>query len=223
MSISPSPATKQTALSVKRSEDFISFTSFPSTTFKDAINLSIFSFFSSFLSFLSAFFDFILSNDVLTMFNKSFLLGAHISAASEGVDALMGPEIMGLHVVPVTSIAHPWLVDHSFHKGLQIGIIDDSSEVALEVNHINQIKARQGREETNVSFRKFSFSISNQPFTSIEVDFQLIKASEQGSDGFIIGRLSLSETRLVYTVVDRFIICINHGVNVSLKFGWAQC
>lgn len=142
---------------------------------------------------------------------------------SEGVDALMGPEIMGLDVVPVTGLAHTWLVDHSFHKGLQIGIIDDSSEVALEVNNINQIKARQGREETDISFRKFAFSISNQPFASIEVDFQLIKASEQGSDGLVIGGLSPSETRLVYTVVDRFIICIDHGVNISLKFGWAQC
>ena len=59
MSISPSPATRHTALSVNLSEVFTSLTSSPKATFIEAISLSIFllSFFLSLL-FLS---DLILS------------------------------------------------------------------------------------------------------------------------------------------------------------------
>ena len=70
---------------------------------------------------------------------------------SERVDVLMRPEIMRFDVMPVACFSNPGKVKDSLDKGLKIWIIDNASEIAFEMNNVNQIESDQSCEETNIS------------------------------------------------------------------------
>ena len=89
----------------------------------------------------------------------------------ERVDVLVGPEVVRLDVMPVTSFPYAWLLNHSLNESLKIGIIDDSSQIALEMYNIYQIKPRQCGEEANVCFSQLSNAFSDQPLSSLKKNF----------------------------------------------------
>ena len=60
---------------------------------------------------------------------------------SERIDVLMRPKVVCLDVMPVACFPNAFQANHSLDEGLQIGIIDDSAEVALEVDYIHQIES----------------------------------------------------------------------------------
>ena len=136
---------------------------------------------------------------------------------SEGVDVLVRPEVMSLDVMPMACVANSGLIEHTLNKCLQVGVIDDSTKVAFEMDDIDQIKPSQCRKQTDVCLRKNSFSISDQPLSPVEMVFQLIKSLEQRSHRLIIRRLSSGEARFVDAVVHGFIVRINHGIDVFLQ------
>ena len=112
----------------------------------------------------------------------------------KGVDVLVGPEVMGFDVMPVACFSNAGLVNHAFDKRLQVGIIDNPAEIALEMNHVDQIKSGQRREQADIGFRQHSFSITDQPRSPIEMQFQFIQAFKQRRHRFIVGLLTSSKT-----------------------------
>ena len=71
---------------------------------------------------------------------------------SEGVDVLVGPEVMCFDVMPMACFTNAWLSKHSLNVGLQVWVIDDAAKVALEMDDVDQIETNQGREQADVSF-----------------------------------------------------------------------
>ena len=54
------------------------------------------------------------------------------------------------------------------------------------------------------------------------MSLQLIEALEQGGNGFIVRFLGTGKSRFVDTIVDRFVVCVDHVVNLLHQFWWAK-
>ena len=96
---------------------------------------------------------------------------------------------MMLDVGPIACFSDPIEGQHPFNKGLQVWIIHDALKIALEVNHIDQVKADQGGEQTEVGFREGASSFSDQPLPSIEVIVEVVQPVEEGGHGCFVGVL----------------------------------
>ena len=133
---------------------------------------------------------------------------------SERVDVLMRPKVVCFHVMPVACFFDTWKREHSLNKGLQIRIIDDSTQIALEMDDIHQIEPSKGWEQANICLGELAISIANQPFSTFEEDLQFIEPCEERSNCFLLCFLCTSKTGFVNSIVDRFIICIDHCIDV---------
>ena len=63
---------------------------------------------------------------------------------------LVRPEVMMLDVGPIAGRSDAREVQHSLNKGLEVLVVDDALEVALEVDHVDEIKPAEGGEQTEV-------------------------------------------------------------------------
>src|SRR5210317_1078220 len=90
------------------------------------------------------------------------------------IEALVRPKVMGLDVVPVTGLPYPWQRQHAVNIGAEVRVVEDAAEVALEVHHVDQIKANQRWEQTKVGFGEHACAFPDQPFPSFEVGFQFV-------------------------------------------------
>ena len=141
---------------------------------------------------------------------------------SERVDVLVRPEVMRLHVMPMASFTDALLVDHTLNKCLKVRIIDDSTKVALEVDNVHQIKPRKRGEQTDVSLGEDTF-FAHQPTNPVlQGEVPVRQVVQITPSRLPRKRLSSGETCFVHAVVDRFIVGINHGINVRFQFLRAQ-
>ena len=94
-----------------------------------------------------------------------------------------------LDVCPIAGRSDAGEVQHPLNESLQIRVIDDALEIALEVDHIDQVKTNECGEQTEVGFGEGASSITHQPFTSLEVAVKLVEPVEQGGNGGFISAL----------------------------------
>lgn len=94
-----------------------------------------------------------------------------------------------LDVGPIAGRSNAWEVQHTLNEGLQIVVVDDALEVALEVDHIDQVKTNEGGEQAEVGFGEGASSITHQPLTILEVVVKLVKPVKQGGNGRLVSVL----------------------------------
>lgn len=94
-----------------------------------------------------------------------------------------------LDVGPIAGRSDAGEVQHPLNKGLEVRVIDDALEIALEVDHIDQVKTNEGGEQTEVSFGEDASSITHQPLTLLEVSVKLVQPVKQGGDGRFVSIL----------------------------------
>ncbi len=94
-----------------------------------------------------------------------------------------------LDVGPITGRSNARQGQHSLHKGLKVGIIDDALEIALEVDHVNEVKSHKGGEQTEVGFGENASSVTHQPLAFLEVSVKFVQPVKQGGDGRFVSIL----------------------------------
>lgn len=99
---------------------------------------------------------------------------------------LVRPEVVMLDVGPIAGRSDAGEVQHPLNKGLEVRVIDDALEVALEVDHVDQIKPYEGGEQTEICLGEGASSIAHQPITMLEVSVKLVQPMEQGGDRRIV-------------------------------------
>lgn len=99
------------------------------------------------------------------------------------VQIFVGPEVVPLDVVPVAGFSNAGQFQHSIDKRMKVRIVDDSAKVALEVNHVDQVKPYQRREQAQVGLGQHPAVVANEPISTLHVGFQFIQAVEQGVNG----------------------------------------
>ena len=95
-------------------------------------------------------------------------------------------------------------------------------QIKREMDNVDQIETNQCCKETDVSFCQSTLAFSNKPISSFKMSLQLIETFKQGCNGFIVRFLGTSKSRFVDTIVDRFVICVNHVVDFLHQFWWAE-
>ena len=141
---------------------------------------------------------------------------------SVGIHVLVRPEVVVLDVGPVTRLANFRKVQHSFNKRLEIGVVNNSLKVTLEMDHVNEVKPDQRGEQTHVSFGERAVSCSDQPGTPLKVVFQLVQSAKQSRNSGVVSRLRTSKSGFVNAVVDRFVVGCDHGINIGHQIGRAK-
>ena len=142
---------------------------------------------------------------------------------SVGIHVLVRPEVVVLDVGPVTRFSNFRKVQHSFDKRLEIGVVNNSLKIALEMDHINEVKPNQRGEQTHVSFGERAVSGSDQPSTTLKVILKLVQSIKQSRNSGVVGRLRSRKSGFVDTVVDRFIVGCDHFINIGQQFRGAKC
>ena len=94
-----------------------------------------------------------------------------------------------LDVGPIAGFSDTGEGQHLLNKGLQMRIIDNALEIALEVDHIDQVKTNEGGEQTEVGFGEGASSITHQPLTILEVAVKLVKPVKQGGNSRFVSVL----------------------------------
>lgn len=110
------------------------------------------------------------------------------------VQIFVGPEVVPLDVVPVAGFSNAGQFQHSIDKRMKVRIVNDSAKVALEVNHVDQVKPYQRREQAKVGFGERSFAVTHQPCSAGHVRFEFIQTSEQCGDGTLVSVLGTGES-----------------------------
>ena len=141
---------------------------------------------------------------------------------SVGIHVLVRPEVVVLDVGPVTRFSNFWKVQHSFDKRLEIGVVNNSLKIALEMDHINEVKPNQRGEQTHVSFGERAVSGSDQPSTTLKVILKLVQSIKQSRNSGVVGRLRTGKSRFVDAVVDRFVVGRDHGINIGQQIRGAE-
>ena len=72
---------------------------------------------------------------------------------SVGIHVLVRPEVVVLDVGPSHTFLEFRKVQHSFDKRLEIGVVNNSLKIALEMDHVNEVKPNQRGEQTHVELR----------------------------------------------------------------------
>lgn len=122
---------------------------------------------------------------------------------SEGVDLLVALVVVMLDVVHVDGVldgsALVLELVHVAGEGEDVGILGESLLVGLEVNNIDGVETDESSEETHISL---SDSGSSEVASLGEDGLDLVQMLEQSVECLIVGRLSLSKSATVDTVVD---------------------
>ncbi len=131
---------------------------------------------------------------------------------------------MRFDVVPVARLANTGKSEHSVDVSGEVRVVENASQIALEMDNVHQIKPNERWEQADIGFREHTGALSDQPVPSLEVGLKLVQSLEKGVDGGVVGRLGSCKPGLVNAVVDRFVVGVDHLVDVVLQvFGTQGC
>src|SRR5690606_34599195 len=133
------------------------------------------------------------------------------------VDAVMAAVVVLLDVVEADGFRHARPLVKLASVAPQIGVIDQTPDVAFEMAVVNGIEANQGSEEAPIGLCKL---VSNQETLPPKALFQTVQAGEHTTNFFFVYDLFGGEASLVNTVVHGVIdLCID-GVYFRQKLCW---
>ena len=156
---------------------------------------------------------------------RSWLVGATPGSHGDdsvGIHVLVRPEVVVLDVGPITRFANLREFQHSVDKRLEIGVVNNSLKVALEMDHVNEVKPDQRGEQTHVSFGECALPGSDQPSTPLKVVLKLVQSVKQSRNSGVVCRLGPRKSGFVDAVVDRFVVGRDHGINLGQQIGRAK-
>jgi len=101
-------------------------------------------------------------------------------------------------VLEIDGLVDAGLLIEVHQVALEVWVIQDAPQAALEVDVINKIKAHQGAKEAPVGFDD---SVAEEIALCREAQFQLIERFEKAARGALIGGLAGGEAGAINTIV----------------------
>ena len=129
---------------------------------------------------------------------------------------------MVLDVRPVHGFSHPRQGHEALKVRGEVWHVGDAGAAALEVDHVDQIEAKQGRHQANVRLGQHALLFPDQPFSTFEVSLEFGKAAKQHVHGSIVRRLGAGKTSLVDAIVHGFVIRVDHRIDAFAQVGGTQ-